>query len=82
MALIDPDAEAELVVAFVPIVDQLERSIPMLEEEKVEIVVFRVNSGGGALSEIQKISDVIECKYKPKFRVVAWIESATACARS
>ncbi len=60
--------------------DAIERAIPLLEKEKVEIVVFRINSGGGALLEIQKLSDVIELKYKPKFRVVAWIESAISAA--
>jgi hypothetical protein len=60
--------------------DALERAIPELEKDKVEVVVFRINSGGGALLEIQKLSDVIELKYKPKFRVVAWIESAISAA--
>lgn len=58
----------------------LEEAIPYLEKEKIDIVVFRVNSGGGALLEIQKLSDVIESQYKPKFRVVAWIESAISAA--
>jgi len=60
--------------------DALERAIPLLEEEKVTDVVFRINSGGGALLEIQKLSDVIQNEYKPRFRVVAWIESAISAA--
>lgn len=60
--------------------DALERALPALEKDKVEVVVLRVNSQGGYLSEIQKISDVIEYKYKPKFRVVGWIESAISAA--
>lgn len=60
--------------------DSLERCIPYLEEEKIEIVVLRINSGGGALLEIQKLSDCIEFKLKPKFRVVAWIEHAISAA--
>lgn len=60
--------------------DVLERAIPMLEEEGVTDVVFRINSGGGALLEIQKLSDIIHNEYKPRFRVVAWIESAISAA--
>lgn len=60
--------------------EALKRAIPLLEDEGVTDVVFRVNSGGGALLEIQKLSDVIQNEYKPKFRVVAWIESAISAA--
>jgi hypothetical protein len=58
----------------------LHDAIPLLEQEGVTDVVLRVNSGGGALSEIQKLSDVIQNEYKPKFRVVAWIQSAISAA--
>ena len=62
----------------------LEQMLPMLEEQLgndgTGIVVFRVNSGGGALLEIQKISDVIHNVYKKKFRTVAWIDSAISAA--
>lgn len=62
----------------------LEQMMPMLEEELgndgTGVVVLRVNSGGGALSEIQKISDVIHNKYKKKFRTVGWIDSAISAA--
>lgn len=58
----------------------LERALPMLEEEKVEVVVLLINSGGGALLEIKRISDFIEFELKPRFRVVAWIESAISAA--
>jgi hypothetical protein len=60
--------------------DSLERALPMLEQDNIEVVVFLINSGGGAGSEIKKISDLIEHKYKPRFRVVAWIESAISAA--
>lgn len=64
--------------------DKLRDLIPILEEELgndgTGIVVFKVNSGGGALLEIQRLSDVIENEYKPKFQVVAWIESAISAA--
>lgn len=58
----------------------LEDAIPLLEQEGVTDVVYKVNSGGGYLLEIQKISDVLEFQYKPKFRTVAWIESAISAA--
>lgn len=64
--------------------DALERSVEMLnempEETRPQIVVLKINSGGGALIEIQKLSDVIENKIKPKYQVVAWIESAISAA--
>lgn len=60
--------------------EALKRAIPLLEEENVGIVVFHVNSGGGYLLEIQKLSDVIQNEYKPRFRVAAWIESAISAA--
>ncbi|QOJ00426.1 MAG: hypothetical protein HRU70_07965 [Phycisphaeraceae bacterium] len=58
----------------------LEDAIPALEEEKVDIVVLKIKSGGGLLLEIQRLSDVIHLKYKPRFRTVAWIESAISAA--
>ncbi|KAA0217218.1 MAG: hypothetical protein DYG94_01740 [Leptolyngbya sp. PLA3] len=62
----------------------LEDMIPILEKEigndGTGIVVFKINSGGGLLLEIQKLSDVIHLKYKPKFRTVSWIESAISAA--
>ena len=54
--------------------------IPVLESEHIDIVVFRVNSGGGLLLEIQRLSDVIHEEYKPRFRTVAWIDSAISAA--
>ncbi|HLO39482.1 MAG TPA: hypothetical protein VK176_00555 [Phycisphaerales bacterium] len=58
----------------------LEDAIPLLEKDGVTDVVYKVNSGGGFLLEIQKISDVLHLKYKPKFKLVAWIESAISAA--
>jgi hypothetical protein len=62
----------------------LEDLIPVLEKELGTdgsgIVVFKVNSGGGLLLEIQKLSDVIHNEYKHRFRTVAWIESAISAA--
>jgi hypothetical protein len=64
--------------------DALKRSIELLndmpEETRPQIVVLKINSGGGALFEIQKLSDVIEDEIKPKYQVVTWIESAISAA--
>lgn len=61
--------------------EQLRRLIPLLKEENVEIVVFRINSGGGMLLEVQRLSDVIHIDYrKAGFKVVSWIESAISAA--
>lgn len=64
--------------------DALERSIEILNKlpdgQRPQIVVLHINSGGGALIEIQKLSDVIQDKIKPKYQVVAWIESAISAA--
>jgi hypothetical protein len=60
--------------------EELRRLIPLLEAEKVDTVVFKINSGGGLGLEVQRLSDVIHNEYKPKFRVAAWIESAISAA--
>lgn len=58
----------------------LRHSVELLSDDEPDIVVLKINSGGGALFEIQKLSDVIEKDIKPKYRVVAWIESAISAA--
>ena len=55
-------------------------AIPMLEKAKVDVVVIRINSGGGALAEIPRFHRVFENMYKPRFRTVAWVESAISAA--
>ncbi len=50
------------------------------EDQKPDIVVMRINSGGGALIEVPKLMDLIQKELKPKYRVVAWIESAISAA--
>jgi hypothetical protein len=57
-----------------------DQAIPLLKKDKVDLVVVRVNSGGGALLEIERFHKVYEEKYKPNFRTVAWIESAISAA--
>ncbi|HZW10603.1 MAG TPA: hypothetical protein VFF69_11930 [Phycisphaerales bacterium] len=64
----------------------LKDAIPMLEaqlgpaEDGERVVVLKVNSGGGLLLEIEHLHKVLEEEYKPRFRTVAWIESAISAA--
>ena len=67
-------------VGLYMVAESLRDAIPLLEEEGVTDVVFVINSGGGFLLEIQRLSDVIHNEYKPRFRTVAWIESAISAA--
>lgn len=60
--------------------ESVRRAIPMLEADGVELLVLKINSGGGALLEIQRLSDMIEYELKPKFKVVAWIDWAISAA--
>ena len=60
--------------------DSFHRAVPLLEKDHTDVVVIRVKSGGGALSELAKFHEVFEKEYKPKFRTVAWIESAISAA--
>jgi len=53
---------------------------PLLEEEEIDILVLRINSGGGLLLEVPRLTDYIHDELKPRFRVVAWIESAISAA--
>jgi len=55
-------------------------AIKYLEEEKIDIAVIRFKSGGGLALEVQKFSDLFHLEYKPKFRTVAWIDSAISAA--
>ena len=45
---------------------KLRELIPVLEDEGVTIVVFRIMSGGGYLLELERLSDVIHEEYKPE----------------
>jgi hypothetical protein len=55
-------------------------AVPLLEKDKVDVVVVVINSGGGALMELERFHKVFEEKYKKKFRTVAWVESAISAA--
>lgn len=54
-------------------------AIKPLQDDGVQVVIVRVNSGGGALAELHPFHEVFE-EYKKKFRTVGWIESAISCA--
>lgn len=58
----------------------LRDALPILKADNIDIVVFRINSGGGALLEIQKLSDVIYDEYRKNFRTVAWVDYAISAA--
>ncbi|MBM4107388.1 MAG: hypothetical protein FJ255_01000 [Phycisphaerae bacterium] len=60
--------------------ETIRRAVPQLESDGVTVLVLRIKSGGGALLEIQRLSDMIELELKPKFRTVAWIDSAISAA--
>ncbi len=50
------------------------------ENEQPTIVVLVINSGGGALFEIQPLMDVITDEIRPHYRTTAWIKSAISAA--
>ena len=55
-------------------------AIPLLEADAVQVVIIRVNSGGGVVGEAFRIQDVFEHEYKPRFRTTAIIENAIHAA--
>lgn len=56
------------------------RSVELLKSADPDVVVLRINSGGGYLAEIQDLVDVIQDELKPRYHTVAWIESAISAA--
>ena len=71
---------AESTVGIEIIAEAWRDAVKKLEQDKVNVVVVRINSGGGALSEMKPFQDLFEKVYKTKFRTVAWVESAISCA--
>jgi len=55
-------------------------AVPMLKKEKVDVVVIRINSGGGYSLERDRFEEIFEKQYKPNFRTVAWVQSAISAA--
>lgn len=61
--------------------DAFKHSLTLIpKDEKPDIVVMRINSGGGALFEVPKLMDLIQKDLEPNYRTVAWIESAISAA--
>lgn len=50
------------------------------EAQRPDIVVLVINSGGGALLEVEPLSNAIHKELKKDYRVVGWIESAISAA--
>ncbi|MFI4882072.1 MAG: hypothetical protein ACIAQU_05760 [Phycisphaerales bacterium JB064] len=75
----DADNDMDMVGTYLT-AQSLRECIPMLEADNIDIVVLRVNSGGGAILEIKRISDLLQNEFKPKFRTVAWIDYAISAA--
>ncbi|MGD1917340.1 MAG: hypothetical protein ACFCBV_14295 [Phycisphaerales bacterium] len=75
----DADAGQGMVGTYVT-AQSFRECIPLLEEEEIDVVVFRINSGGGAVLELMPLSDVFHNEFKPKFRTVAWIDYAISAA--
>mgnify|MGYP000956376617 CR=1 FL=1 len=53
--------------------------MPMLEKDNVDVVVVRVNSGGGYTFELERFHEIFR-EYKKKWRTVVWVESAISAA--
>lgn len=60
--------------------DALKHSVELVKDEKPEIIVLVINSGGGALAEVEPLSDYIHEEMKKDYRVVTWIQSAISAA--
>ncbi len=55
-------------------------AIPLLEKDNTDVVVVRINSGGGYLSELEKFPRGLPDDYKRRWRTVTWVESAISAA--
>lgn len=83
------DTDGSVRVAFITLEEMvgpymfapaLEEAVEAIDDDDVDVVILRVNSGGGALVEIEPLINVIEDDIKPNYRVAAWIESAISAA--
>jgi len=53
--------------------------LPLLKKDKVDVVVVKINSGGGMLNEMVRFPEVFR-EYKKNFRMVCWVESSISAA--
>jgi len=60
--------------------EAFKNAIPMLKKQNVDVVVIRINSGGGYTLEMEKFQDLFHNEYKKNFRTVGWIESSISAA--
>lgn len=64
--------------------DALMKSVEILDElpkeQRPDILVLQINSGGGALSEMLKLTETIHKEIKPKYRTACWIQAAISAA--
>lgn len=60
--------------------DALKHSVELVEDQNPDIIVLVMNSGGGALLEVEPLSDYIHEEMKKHYRVVGWIQSAISAA--
>jgi hypothetical protein len=54
-------------------------AFPLLKKDNVDVVIIRVNSPGGALSEVSKFHEVFR-QYKETFRCAVWVEWGISAA--
>jgi hypothetical protein len=54
--------------------------LPMLDADKVDVVVVKINSGGGYGLETNRFQELFENTYEKKYRTVAWVHSAISAA--
>lgn len=54
-------------------------AFPLLKKDNVDVVIIRVNSPGGALSEVSKFHEIFR-KYKETFRCAVWVEWGISAA--
>jgi hypothetical protein len=55
--------------------------IKILKDEKVDVVVVHINSGGGYGLEVDAFHKVFEEDFEPNFRTVAWVHYAGSAAQ-
>jgi len=64
--------------------DALMKSVEILDklpsDQRPDVIVLWIDSGGGALLELFKLTETIQNEIKPKYRTVAWIRSAISAA--
>lgn len=64
--------------------DALKESVRLLDElpedQRPDVVVLWIDSGGGALFELLKLTEYIHKEMKPKYRTVSWIRAAISAA--